>query len=547
MRDRYTYIVVGAGAAGCVLANRLSADPSVSVLLLEAGGGDHSPLVRIPAGFSKVMGTGVQWLFDTTPQRHLNDRTMFLPQGKVIGGSTSINAMLYVRGNRADYDGWRDAGNPGWGYDDLLPLFKLQEHNERLADDYHGTGGPLNVADQVQTNPMSKAFVRAAQEAGIPYTADPNGARQEGVFFHQVTQRRARRESAATAFLRPVRNRRNLTVRTRANATRVLVRDGRAVGLEYQHHGRPRTAYADGEVIVSAGAINSPRLLLLSGIGPADDLRALGIDVVADVPGVGRNLHDQLEVYVTAECAEPISYSGEDRWHRAAVHAVQYGLFRTGPATATITEAGAFLHSRDGLDSPDIQLHMLPAYVVWEDYARTAQRMPGHGITVLACNVRPRSRGAVTLASADPAALPKVDPNYLDDPEDWTIAVAGFRWVRKVLAAPAFAPYLKDEQLPGAEVQTEEEIRDYIRRYGKTDYHPVGSCKMGTDELAVVDERLRVRGLDGLRVIDSSIMPAIISGNTQAPSMVIGEKGAAMVLADRAATAPVAAAPPRRA
>jgi choline dehydrogenase-like flavoprotein len=337
-----------------------------------------------------------------------------------------------------------------------------------------------------------------------------------------------------------VRNRPNLTVRTRANATKVLVRDGRAVGLEYLQGGSPRAAYADAEVIVSAGAINSPRLLLLSGIGPADELRALGIDVVADVPGVGKNLHDQLEVYITAECAEPVSYSGEDRWHRAALHAVQYGLFRTGPATATITEAGAFLHSREGLGSPDIQLHMLPAYVVWEDYQRTAQRMPGHGITILACNVRPRSRGSVTLASADPAALPNVDPNYLDDPADWTVAVDGFRWIRKVLAAPAFAPYLKQEQLPGAGVQTDAEIRDYIRRYGKTDYHPVGSCKMGADELAVVDERLRVRGLDGLRVVDSSIMPSIISGNTQAPAMVIGEKGSAMILADRAEKAAAA-------
>ena len=530
MAKKYDYIVVGAGAAGCVLANRLSADPGTSVLLLEAGGRDLSPLVHIPAGFGMLMGTKANWIFDTVPQRFMHGRRMFLPQGKLLGGSTAVNAMLYVRGNRGDYDGWRDLGNKGWGYDDVLPYFKVQERNERLADEYHGVTGELNVADQVQHNPMSNAFVRAAQEAGIPFTADPNGAKQEGVFYHQVTQRKARRESAATAFLNPVKKRRNLTVRTGADVTRILVTGKRAHGVVFASGGKQFKVEATREVILSAGAINSPRLLLLSGIGPADELRAVGVEPVHDLPGVGKNLHDQLEVYITVEAAAPITYTGEDRPHRAALHGLQYLLYRTGPATATITEAGAFLHSSPDVEHPDIQLHMLPAYVVWKDLARSADRVPGHGITILACHIRPKSRGEVTLTSADPAAMPSVDPNYLSHPDDLAVAVQGFRWIRKVLSAEAFRPYLKQEQLPGRQVETDEEIRDFITRWGKTDYHPVGSCRMGVDEMAVVDPELRVHGIAGLRVVDSSIMPTIISGNTQAPSMMIGEKGAALVL-----------------
>jgi len=536
-RDTFTYVIVGAGAAGCVLANRLSADPQATVLLLEAGGTDRHPLVRIPAGFAKVMGTKFNWAFDTVPQRHLGHRRMFLPQGRGLGGSTAVNAMLYVRGHRGDYDEWRDLGNEGWGYDDVLPHFKRFERNERLNDEYHGVDGELNVADQVGPNPLSRAFVRAAQEVGIPYTADPNGASQEGVFFHQVTQRDGWRESAATAFLRPVRHRPNLTVVTGATATRVLVEHGRAVGLTYVRGTEERTVRAAEEVVVSAGAINSPRLLLLSGIGPAEELRAAGVEVVHDLPGVGKNLHDQVEVYVTAESSKPISYTGEDRWDKAIRHGLQWALYKTGPATATITEAGAFLSSSESVRSPDIQLHFLPAYVVWPDEARTAARVPGHGFTLLACNVRPRSRGEVRLVSPDASVMPIVDPNYLGEPEDWTISVEGFKWIRKVLAAPAFAPYVAREHMPGPSVESDEEIRAYIRQWGKTDYHPVGSCKMGTDELAVVDPQLRVHGLHGLRVIDSSIMPSIISGNTQAPSMMIGEKGAAMMLAGERAPA----------
>ncbi|CAM3508306.1 GMC family oxidoreductase [Nocardioides zeicaulis] len=526
----YTYIVIGAGAAGCVLANRLSADPSNTVLLLEAGAKDNHPLLKIPAGFAKLMGTKANWIFDTAPQKHLNERSMFLPQGKALGGSTSVNAMLYVRGNRLDYDEWAEMGCEGWSYDDVLPYFKVHERNERLADEYHGISGELNVADQVQHNPTSRAFVRAAQEAGIKRTDDPNGASQEGVFFHQVTQRNARRESASTAFLHPVMDRSNLTVLTGAEVLKIEVKDGRATGVRFVRKGKEEVAHANSEVLLAAGALNSPRLLLLSGIGPADELAAAGVSVVHDLPGVGKNLRDQLEVYITREARQPITYSGEDRWDRALRHAIEYGLYRTGPATATITEAGAFVSSSDDVRSPDIQLHFLPAYVVWKDGARNAEKIAGHGVTLLACNIRPISSGAVTITSPDPSMPAIVDPNYMSDERDMDVAVEGFKIMRRVFEQPAFKELLKDEQLPGPSVQTDEEIREFIRAWGKTDYHPVGTCKMGVDELSVVDPKLKVHGLEGLRVIDSSIMPTIISGNTQAPSMMIGEKGAAIIL-----------------
>jgi choline dehydrogenase len=528
--SRYTYVIIGAGAAGCVLANRLSADPGNKVLLLEAGARDRSPLLKIPAGFSKLMGTSVNWMYDTAPQKHMKNRSMFLPQGKVLGGSTSINAMLYVRGNKLDYDEWADLGCTGWSYDDVLPYFKVHERNERLADEFHGIDGELNVADQVQSNPTTRAFMRAAQEVGIPRTDDPNGASQEGVFFHQVTQRNARRESASTAFLHPVLGRSNLTLLTGAEVTRIRVEDGRATGVEYTHKGTQQFAGADSEVVLAAGAINSPRLLMLSGIGAGDELSAVGVKPVHELPGVGKNLRDQLEVYITRKAAQPVTYDGQDRWDRAMRHAIQYGLFRTGAATATITEGGAFVNSSDDVRSPDLQLHFLPAYVVWKDGARTAEAANGHGVTLLACNVRPTSSGAVTLTSADPKVSPVVDPNYLADERDMEISVAGFKLIRKVFDAPAFREILAEEQLPGPSVQTDEEIRDFIRTWAKTDYHPVGSCKMGVDDLAVVDPELKVHGLAGLRVVDSSIMPTIISGNTQAPSMMIGEKGAALIL-----------------
>ncbi len=533
--NRYTYVVVGAGAAGCVVANRLSANPAHQVLLLEAGPPDWSPLIHLPVGFTKLTSPKVNWRFETVPQRHLDNRRMYFPQGRTLGGSTSINAMIYIRGHRLDYDHWRDLGNKGWGYDDVLPFFRKSENHERLADKYHGTGGPLDVSEQLIHNPLTKAFIRANQQLGVPYNHDFNGAEQDGVGYYDVTLQPARRgrlatsyprrESTATAFLRPARKRRNLTVVTNATATRVRVTGGRAVALEYLHNDRARVANVDGEIILSGGAVNSPKLLLLSGIGPADDLRALGLDVVHDLPGVGKNLQDHMDVYLTAETA-PVSYNQEDRWDRAALHMIQYLAFRSGPMTAVVAEAGAFIRSGDAVLSPDIQLHCLPAYVI--DHGR--QRVKGHGVTINTCHLRPRSIGEVTLQSKDPLAPPAIDPNFLDDPYDWDISMTAFERGRALLATSAFAPLVKREYTPGAAVRAPNEIRAYIRQWAKTDYHPVGSCKMGHDEMAVVDTDLRVRGVEGLRVVDASIMPTLISGNTMAPSIMIGEKGAAHIL-----------------
>ncbi|MFK7845986.1 MAG: GMC family oxidoreductase, partial [Rhodothermales bacterium] len=526
--------VVGAGAAGCAVANRLSEDPDVSVVLLEAGGKDSNPLIHMPAGFTKLTSDDVNWGFKTVPQPQVNNREMHYPQGRTLGGSTSINAMIYIRGHRSDYDEWRDLGNDGWGYDGVLPYFRKSENNERFVNEFHGHGGPLNVADQTQQNPLTRAFVRSSQEAGIPYTPDHNGAQQEGVSYYQVTQRNVRRESAATAFLKPVRSRKNLTVITRATATRVLMESNRAVGIEYLHNKKEsRSLYANREVILSGGAANSPKLLLLSGIGPADELSALGIDVVHDLPGVGKNFQDHMDVYIAAECSQPLSYNGEDRWDKAIKHGIQYLLYKTGPVTACVAEAGCFVYSKEfsGVDarSPDIQIHCLPAYVV--DHGR--KRIKGHGITINTCNLRPKSIGSVTLRSTNPLDAPAIDPNFLDDPYDWKISIAGFKWGRKILNSPSFKPFIKKELMPGIESQSDEDIKDYIRKWSKTDYHPVGSCKMGDDDMAVVDTQLKVHGINGLRVIDASIMPTLISGNTQAPSIMVGEKGAAIIRAGK--------------
>lgn len=525
--NTFDYIVVGAGAAGCVIANRLSANPDVRVLLLEAGGPDRSPLIHMPAGFTRLTNPDVNWGFETVPQKDLDNRRMHYPQGRTLGGSTSINAMIYIRGHRLDYDEWRELGNEGWGYDGVLPYFKKAENNERLVDDYHGTGGPLNVAEQVQHNPLTKAFVRAAQEVGIAYNPDLNGSRQDGVSFYQVTQRNVRRESAATAYLKPIKRRKNLKIATHALAARVIVKNGRAVGLTYFHQKQEQTAYVTHDIVLSAGAVNSPKLLLLSGIGPADELQALGIDIVHDLPGVGKNFQDHMDVYIAAECSQPVSYNGEDRWFKAIPHGIQYVLFKTGPVTACVAEAGCFIRGSEDVRSPDIQIHCLPAYVV--DHGR--MRIKGHGVTINTCNLRPRSIGEVKLSSADPLDAPAINPNFVADPYDWKISIEGFKWGRKILSASAFKPYITREYLPGDRTRSDDEIRAYIRKWSKTDYHPVGSCKMGHDDMAVVDTQLRVRGIEGLRVIDASIMPTLISGNTQAPSIMIGEKGAAIMAA----------------
>jgi choline dehydrogenase len=523
--EPFDYIIVGAGAAGCAVANRLSEDPECKVLLLEAGGRDWSPLIHMPVGFTKLTSPKVNWGFTTVPQVQLNNREMWYPQGRTLGGSTSINAMIYIRGNRQDYETWAELGNKDWGFDQVLPFFRRAEHNERLNDEFHGSAGPMNVTEQIQHNELSKAFVRAAQELGLRYNADFNGAVQDGVGYYDVTQRAARRESASTAYLRPAKKRPNLTIQPHALGTKVIVEGDRAVGVEYTVRRKPFTSMASREVILSGGSVNSPRLLLLSGIGPADELRALGISVILDLPGVGKNFQDHMDVYLTAETT-PVSYNESDRPDKAIAAGLQYLMYRTGPVTASVCEAGMFVRSSDAVEAPDIQMHCLPAFVI--DHGK--MRVKGHGMTINTCHLRPKSVGSVTLRSSDPADMPAIDPNFLSDPYDWEISLEGFNWGREMLATKAYAPFIKKEHMPGAGVRTDAEIRDYVKQWAKTDYHPVGSCKMGEDDMAVVDQQLRVHGISGLRVIDASIMPTLISGNTQATSIMIGEKGAHHVL-----------------
>ncbi len=524
-RENWDYIVIGGGSAGCALANRLSEDPTTKVLLLEAGSRDTNPMIHMPGGLGKLFGPKVNWRFHTAPQKNLDNREVWYPQGKTLGGSSSINAMIYIRCQKEDYDNWAALGNDGWSYEEILPYFRRAEDNDRLADRYHGHGGPLWVSDQVGPHAITRAFVKAAQQWGLPYNPDFNGETMYGAGLYQVTCRHGRRRSSAVSYLWPIRGRKNLRVETGARVIKLVVENGKALGVQLAEGAGVRTVRADREIIVSAGAINSPRLLMLSGIGAADELRSLGVSPVHNLPGVGKNLQDHICTNVHVQTKERISYDGHDRFPRSVMHGLQWLLYRSGPVASVIVEGGGFFQT-EGEDRPNLQIHVAPATVV----KGGQEQIPGFGFTVNSTFLRPRSRGSIKLRSSNPADEPIIDPNYLDDPYDRQMAIKSVRIIREVLAQNAISSIIEHERLPGPQAQTDEAIMAYVRQYGCCDYHPVGTCKMGNDELAVVDPQLRVHGIDNLRVIDSSIMPVLPSGNTNAPTIMIGEKGADMIL-----------------
>ena len=533
----FDYIIVGAGSAGCVLANRLTASGRHRVLLLEAGGNDRNIWIHIPLGYGKLFSNPkVNWLYKTEPEPDLNNRQVIQPRGKVMGGSSSINGLLYIRGQHEDYDHWRQLGNAGWSFKDVLPYFRCAEDQERGADDLHGVGGHLKVSNVCEPHPLCEAFIEAAQASGFPRNDDFNGPTQEGAGYFQLTSRNGRRWSTAVGYLKEARRRPNLAVEPNALASRILFDGRRAVGVEYRQGDAIRTAYADGEVIISGGAFNSPQLLQLSGVGPTKTLQDLGIDVVAGMPGVGADLQDHLQIRMLYRCTEPITANEViNNWRYRYAAGLRYLLTRKGLLTIGAGYAGAFLRTRPELATPDVQFHFL----IFSADAAGAALHPFPGFMTSVCQLRPDSRGFVRIKSADPRVPPAIQPRYLSARTDCDCVVDGMKLLRRVMNQPVMRKYVAEERAPGEACTSDAELLAFARETGTTVYHPTSTCRMGSDPNAVVDERLRVRGFEHLRVIDASIMPTVVSGNTNAAAVMIGEKGADMVLEDADASAAV--------
>jgi choline dehydrogenase len=542
--DSFDFIVAGAGSAGAVVAARLSEDGRHRVLLLEAGPPDTNPWIHIPLGFARTyVDPRVNWKFESAPHPRLGGRRMYVPRGKTLGGTSSINGMVYMRGHPLDYDGWRQRGCTGWDWESVLPFFRKAQHQARGACAFHGTGGPLRVSDHAATSELADAMIAAAEQAGIPRNPDFNGPTQEGAGYYQCTTGDRRRWSAARAYLAPARGRPNLEVRTLCQATRVLVEGGRAVGVEYQSPRGRQAARARREVVVSGGAYGSPQLLLLSGLGPGEHLQAMGVPVVRDLPAVGANLHDHFCLYLQWRCTRPVTFNElENSWPRKVAAGVRYALTRSGPMAVNGIRAGLFARTDPRLERPDLQINLLE----WSTLERSGDRVVPHpfpGFTLGPVHLSPDGRGTVRLAGPDPLAPPEITFGFLGSEYDMRAMVAGARLARRLTRQPALAPYAAEELFPGPGCATEADLERFVREAGLTNHHPAGSCAMGpAGRGTVVDPRLRVHGVGGLRVADASIMPAVVAGNTNAPSIMIGEKAAAMILEDAAAAWAVTAA-----
>ncbi len=528
----YDYIITGGGSAGCVLANRLSADPQVRVLLLEAGGSDRHPYFHMPAGFAKMTKGIGSWGWSTVPQKHLKGRVLRFTQAKVIGGGSSINAQLYTRGVPADYDEWvSEEGAIGWSFRDVLPYFKRAENNQRFANEFHGYGGPLGVSNPISPLPICEAYFQAGQELGIPFNPDFNGQQQEGLGYYQLTQFEARRSSTSVAYLHPVRDRANLHVMLQTQALKIVIEGQRAVGVEIVSGGSSKQILrAEREVILSSGAMGSPKLLMQSGIGPADHLRSVGVPVHHDLPGVGSNLQDHLDLFVIAECTGDHTYDKYIKPQHAAWAGLQYLLLKKGPVASSLFETGGFWYADrvNKARSADIQFHLGLGSGIEAGVAK----MHNAGVTLNTAYLRPRSRGTLRLASSDPAAAPLIDPNYWSDAEDRRLSIEGLRLAREILRQPALKRYVQSEVLPGDGLTTDAQLFDYACANAKTDHHPVGTCKIGRADnaMSVVTPDLRLIGLQGLRIADASVMPRVPSCNTNAPAIMVAEKAADHIL-----------------